>query len=138
MTSDDLSLTCCTVLIGAARWAWNVLLLSEMGSPCRIGGISQSKTSALEEKITFDSTSDEINDSSSSNASSKKKKKGALSIVPFFTNFVIIIWGANHPYSKLELNCEGRGYNVFEKQTCKGAFSCQPHQPIMTTKHSQD
>ena len=46
--------------------------------------------------------------------------------------------GANRPYSQLELNCEGRGYNVFEKQACKGAFSCQPHQPIMTTEHSQD
>ena len=26
---------------------------------------------------------------------------------------------------------------MFEKQACKGAFSCQPHQPIMTTEHSQ-
>ena len=38
----------------------------------------------------------------------------------------------------LELNCEGPGYNMFEKQACKGAFGCQPHQPIMTTEHSQD
>ena len=51
---------------------------------------------------------------------------------------IIIIWGANHPYSQLEQNCEGRGYNVFEQQACKGAFSCQPRQPIMTSEHSQD
>ena len=51
---------------------------------------------------------------------------------------IIIIWGANRPYSQLELNCEGRGFNVFEKQACKGAFSSQPHQPIVITKHSQD
>ena len=38
----------------------------------------------------------------------------------------------------LELNCEGRGYNVFEKQACKGASGYQPNQPIMTREHSQD
>ena len=27
---------------------------------------------------------------------------------------------------------------MFEKQACKGAFGCQPHQPIMTMEHSQD
>ena len=27
---------------------------------------------------------------------------------------------------------------MFEKQACKGTFSCQPHQPIMTTEHSKD
>ena len=25
---------------------------------------------------------------------------------------------------------------MFEKQACKGAFGCQPHQLIMTTEHS--
>ena len=48
-----------------------------------------------------------------------------------------IIWGANHPNSQLRAKLEGRSYNVFEKLACKGAFG-QPHQPIMTTKHSQD
>ena len=38
----------------------------------------------------------------------------------------IITWEANYPYSQLRANCEGRGYNVFEKQA-----------PIMTTNHSQ-
>ena len=27
---------------------------------------------------------------------------------------------------------------MFKKQACKGAFSCQPRQPIMTSEHSQD
>ena len=35
------------------------------------------------------------------------------------------------------MNCDGRSYNVFEKQACKGAIGCQPHQPIMTTEQSQ-
>ena len=48
---------------------------------------------------------------------------------------IIILGGFNHPYS--QLRAEGRSYNVFEKQACKGTFGYQPHQPIMTTEHSQ-
>ena len=43
---------------------------------------------------------------------------------------IIIIWGANHPYSQLELNCEGRGYNVFEKQACKGDSAVSHINPL--------
>jgi hypothetical protein len=50
---------------------------------------------------------------------------------------IIIIWGANQPYSQLRAELRRTRLHVFEKLAFKGAFGCQPHQPIMTTKHSQ-
>ena len=49
----------------------------------------------------------------------------------------IIIWGANHPYLQLRAELRRTRLQVFEKLAFKGAFGCQPHQPIVTTEHSQ-
>ena len=48
---------------------------------------------------------------------------------------ITIIWEANHPYSQLRAELPR---TPLKKQACKGAFASQPHQPIMTTKHSRD
>ena len=50
---------------------------------------------------------------------------------------IIIIWGANHPYPQLLAELRRTRLHRFREAGLQGRFCCQPHQPLMTTEHSQ-